>query len=325
MFGRRMAKVTGAVGKALWPQAPVILMYHRVTDLPRDLWGITISPDRFAEQIEALLTVRRVVSLDELLAHVREGKASDRPLAAITFDDGYHDVRDVALPILERFDCPAMVYVTTGMTGAAGEFWWDELDHIFMETPRLPPHLRTTLNGRQRDWTLSSGGEPSQRESLCRFVRRGLRDMAPKDIEHWIDAFCAWAGCERAARPDRRAMTAEEIAGLSGGLMRVGAHTMTHPSLPRLDPEAQAREIARSREVCEAMTGAKVDHFAYPFGHFDRSSVRIVREAGFASAVTTAAGVALRIGDPFRLPRMTPRQADGDVLIRMLGGPRRGQ
>src|SRR5690242_3145445 len=116
-MGRRLARLTGAIERKLWPGSPVILMYHRVIELEPDPWGMAVGPKRFAEQLEALASIRRIVPLGELIASVRDGVRSERPLAAVTFDDGYHDAFTVARPILQRLGCPATVYVSTGMVG----------------------------------------------------------------------------------------------------------------------------------------------------------------------------------------------------------------
>jgi peptidoglycan/xylan/chitin deacetylase (PgdA/CDA1 family) len=311
-LGRRLAKLTCAIERRLWPSSPVILIYHRVADLERDPWGLAVSPALFAEQVEALKGVRRIVPLGELIAAAREGSAG--PWAAITFDDGYHDAFTVARPILHRLDAPATVYVATGPIGTDREFWWDELAAILLEAPALPERLVLEIAGRRRAWAVDG----ASRERVCRQVRRVLRDLAPAEIEEQLDELRRWAGLARSARPSHRAVTGEEAAALSDGLVGVGAHTIAHPSLPRLSPAAQAREIGESRRVLQEITGAPVEHFAYPFGHYDGSSLKAAAEAGFASACATTAGVVRPWTDPYALPRISPGRRSGEELARLL-------
>jgi peptidoglycan/xylan/chitin deacetylase (PgdA/CDA1 family) len=317
-LGRRLARLTGKVEQRLWPGSPVVLMYHRVAEPRTDLWGLAVGPERFAEQVEALGRVRRIVPLGELVRRAREGRAGSQPLAAITFDDGYHDAYTAARPILERLDAPATVYVCTGQIGAGREFWWDELAHILVERPRLPPRLTLEFPGGRRSWTVGEG--PAEREQLCRQVRRRLRDLRPDRIDEQLEAMSAWAGLKRGVRPDHRAMTADEVARLDSRLVTVGAHTVRHPSLPHLARAEQAAEIEASREACQAMTGAAVEHFAYPFGHYDGRSLAAARAAGFVSACATTPGVVRPWTDPFRLPRLAPGRCDGEALQRRLAG-----
>jgi peptidoglycan/xylan/chitin deacetylase (PgdA/CDA1 family) len=315
-MGRRLAKLIGPIERMLWDRSPVILMYHRVAPSTDDLWGIAVEPDRFAEQMEALKRVREVVPLEEVLAWMAHGRRSARPLAAVTFDDGYHDALATALPILERFDCPATVYVATGPVGSGGAYWWDELVRIVMEAPSPRSPLRLTIEGRTIAWL--AAGDVGSRQRVCRQIRRRLRDLEPSEIDAQLDAICAWAGAERGARPLDRPMTPEEVGKLAGSLVTIGAHTIHHPSLPTLSAAAQLAEMTESRRTCEAWTGQPTLHFAYPFGHYDRSSVQAARIAGFRSTCATTPGVVRPWTDPQRLPRITPGSMDGEALARLL-------
>ena len=315
MIGHRLAKVVGAVERRLWPRSPVILIYHRLGDPDRDMWGVVVSPERFAEQIEALQSVRRVVGLTELIDRARDGRPSDPPLAAVTFDDGYVDAFRLARPILQRLDCPATVFVAAGLIDAPLEFWWDELEFIFLQTASLPDTLPGELAGDSKPRAMSDRG---QRAGACHGLRRVFRDLPTEVIETRLAALRAWAGVPRPARDEHRVMNSSEIAELDDDLVSVGAHTMTHPSLPSLSPREQAAEIAESRRRCEAITGAPVAHFAYPFGRYNAASVAAVKGSGFASACATAAGVVRPSTDPFALPRLSPGQMDGEALLKAL-------
>ncbi|HEY5409240.1 MAG TPA: polysaccharide deacetylase family protein [Caulobacteraceae bacterium] len=315
-MGRRLAKLIGPIERALWDRSPVILIYHRVAPQMDDLWGIAVEPDRFAEQIDALKQVRDVVSLDQVLAWMAHGRPSERPLAAVTFDDGYHDALTTAQPILEQRDCPATVYVATGPVESGSAYWWDELVRIVMEAPSHGPPLQLQINNRSIAWL--AAGDRGGRQRVCRQIRRRLRDLPPSEIDIHLDAICAWAGAERGVRPQDRPMTAEEVGKLSGHLVTIGAHTARHPSLPTLSGPEQLAEMNESRRACEAWTGGPVLHFAYPFGHYDRLGVQAARTAGFRSACATTPGVVRPWTDPLCLPRITPGRMDGEALTRLL-------
>jgi len=86
-----------------------VLMYHRVRALSeRD--QLSVSPQRFAEQLECL-SARRVVGLDTVLRELQTGIMD--PAVALTFDDGYADNLTSALPLLERHNIPATIFVVT--------------------------------------------------------------------------------------------------------------------------------------------------------------------------------------------------------------------
>jgi peptidoglycan/xylan/chitin deacetylase (PgdA/CDA1 family) len=300
----------------LWREAPVILIYHRVADSAGDVWGLTVGPDRFAEQIEVLTRTRRVLPLGELAAAAAEGKRYDRPLAAVTFDDGYCDSFSAARPILQRFDCPATMFVATGMVDAKKEFWWDEVAFIFLETPGLPATLDMTFGQETVHWRFADGNAP--RTGACHYLRRFLLGQPPSEIEACLARLRDWAGVERPARATHRAMTSDEVAELDDGLITVGAHTVSHPSLPVLSPAEQRAEILASAKACEILAGRPPAYFAYPFGRYDAASWAAAREAGFAGACATIPGAVLRMADRFRLPRVAPGLMDGEALARAL-------
>jgi peptidoglycan/xylan/chitin deacetylase (PgdA/CDA1 family) len=309
MAGRRLARFFAPFERRLWPNAPVVLMYHRVALLPHDPWNLAVEPWTFAEQIEALKSVREVVPLGELVARMKRPKSPQRPLAAVTFDDGYQDVFMSARPVLHRQDCPATVFLTTAMIGSERNFWWDELARIVLGAPRLPPSI-----------SQDPDPEPQARKRMCFRLRRKLRHLAPAEIARRLDVLSGEAGVDRIAPEKDRAMTAEQVGRLSDGLVTIGAHTLNHPSLPHLSPIERQAEIGQSRRACEAYAGGPVEHFAYPFGYFDGASVHAVRRAGFASASTTAPSVVRPGADPLRLPRLAPGRRDGEALLKMLAG-----
>ena len=88
-----------------------ILMYHRVSDRD-DYDQLTVSPDNFEEQIRWLNENRRLLSLPDLISAIQNGSAAKNSVA-ITFDDGYLDNLENALPILEKYQVPATIYVTS--------------------------------------------------------------------------------------------------------------------------------------------------------------------------------------------------------------------
>lgn len=102
---------------------PLVLMYHSVSDYTEDPYLVTVRPERFDAQLRWLRR-RGLVgrSVRELLAARDAGVA--RGMVGLTFDDGYVDFLDHALPILLQHGCTATVYVVAGRMG--GHNTWDE-------------------------------------------------------------------------------------------------------------------------------------------------------------------------------------------------------
>ncbi|MFC7930967.1 polysaccharide deacetylase family protein [Streptomyces cinereoruber] len=108
---------------SLLPKPPLwVAMYHSIADTADDPYRVTVSPARFARQLRWLRDRGlRGVSVRELLTATAQGRA--KGLVGLTFDDGYADFVDSALPLLRRHGFTATVYVLPGRLG--GENGWD--------------------------------------------------------------------------------------------------------------------------------------------------------------------------------------------------------
>lgn len=94
----------------------------------------------------------------------------------------------------------------------------------------------------------------------------------------------------------------KEIA--DSGLVEVGAHTLDHVYLKGMSKQAQEKEIIQSKRELEEMLGIQIRTFAYPFGAFDDTSIEVVKEAGFAAAVSVIPGNVHSINERFYLYRI---------------------
>jgi len=93
--------------------------------------------------------------------------------------------------------------------------------------------------------------------------------------------------------------------------MQIGAHTVSHPILATLSPQQAADEMARSRDVLQALLGERIGLFAYPNGrpgtdYLPDVHPGLVRELGFDAAVSTRWAAARHGEDVFQIPRFTP-------------------
>jgi len=316
--------------------APVILMYHRVAVERSDPWGLCVSPTHFEEHLDLLRRHRNVVALAELHRRVLAGDVAAGTVA-VTFDDGYVDTLLAAEPLLRQYDVPATVFIASGYTDRGVEFWWDELERIVLAPGDLPARMTITLPNGPHTLDLGESAHYSPEAAAQHVHWRAYRSDPPTarhaaflatweqlvtlhDAEQWsaLRSLLDAAGRAPAMRPSCRPMTAGEIGTLArGGVMEIGAHTLTHPALPSLSPREQEREIRDGAAALESILGHPVRGFSYPHGRFTDDTVRIVRDAGFAYA---CAGVPSKPAtlDPFTLGRIGVPDCDGDALLAML-------
>ena len=301
----------------------VILGYHSVTEMSSDPYSLGIAPQHFAEQLELLRKYGHPLSLQELLQAFRNGHVPRRAVA-LTFDDGYADTLYTAKPLLERYHIPATVFITTGAPGR--EFWWDELNRLLLTPETLPESLALTIKGRAYEWTVRDSGEnqlqraaADPRLRLLWSLHQELRPLSAEERQRVLARLQIWTGAVSPDQLSRRALSADEVLELAqGGLIEVGAHTVTHTPLAGLSPAMQQSEILQSKRYLEELLAQPVTSFSYPHGSLSDSTVAVVRETGFACACTSFNDIAWRGSNRFQLPRLWVRDWDGDRFRRWL-------
>ncbi|QDL10668.1 polysaccharide deacetylase family protein [Brasilonema octagenarum UFV-E1] len=323
----------------------LILMYHRITEVESDPWSICVSPRHFAQQMEVLHKFGEVVSLQQLNQTLQEGKTPHWQIA-VTFDDGYTDNLYNAKPLLERYDIPATMFLTSGYMEQKRDLWWDELNRLLLEPGCLPEVLCLEINGtthrwelgtaanyseeeyqrvdakrlvvRHRHWRALGEDNPTPRHTLYRTLYWLLSPLLPEARQKVMDQMLAWGDCVPTLRPNHRILNLEEVSTLGSELISIGAHSVTHPFLSFLPTARQREEIQDSKTHLEEIIGQKVVSFAYPHGNYSEETAGLVREAGFMSACTTYPRTVRRQCDRFKLPRVVVEDWDGEEFAKQL-------
>lgn len=301
-----------------------ILMFHRV----RPWFARDFAPNRLLEITPDFLdaTLRRVkaqgfdiLPLDDALRRL-DAPQPQRPFAVLTFDDGYRDMAEHALPVLERHAAPFTLYATTGYAEGKARLWWEELeaalsrlDSVEVEAGEGEPLRLPCVSSQEKAdafeaiyWRLRPGPEDALLDVVAQLCRRAGVDGGKLTRDACLD----YAGLAKlAAHP----------------LCTIGAHSLTHSMLAKHDEATARREMAQSRAILSERLGCEIRHFAYPVGDpgsAGRREFALARELGFASAVTTRPGMIFpEHRDHFdALPRLSvnglwQREAFIDVLL----------
>ncbi len=284
-----------------------ILTLHHV----RPWRGAAFAPNRLLEIEPAFLdaALGRIaalgydfVTLDEAL--LRLGRADAKPFVALTFDDGYRDNVEHALPILEQHGAPFTLFVTTGFADRIARLWWIELE----EALRLLPTVCLALDGATLRMPNATDAEKSAAFTALYWR---LRSGPEERLLAAIADLLAQAGLTSAAITERLCLDWDGLRALSGHpLCTIGAHTLTHPMLAKHAADTARREMAESRAIIEAQLGRPARHLSYPVGDPGSAGPReFAMAAGlrFASAVTTRPGTlfAAHLAHRHALPRVS--------------------
>ncbi len=277
-----------------------ILIYHRVLAQRDPLFPHEVEQRRFALQMRLLKRWANVLPLTQALGQLRNASLPARA-ACITFDDGYADNIEQALPVLRSLALPATFFITTGYLDGT-TMWNDRAIAMVREASGPSLDLSAVGLGQQAIHTMA------QRRSAIEMLLTALKYMPDGERTRRVDALTP------RLRGPAVMMDAAQVRMLAASGMEIGAHTVSHPILNRLEPAAARREIGEGKHALERITGAPITLFAYPNGKpeqdFSALHVAMVREAGFLGAVTTTAQVAHPACDPFQLPRFTPWEPD---------------
>ena len=286
-----------------------ILMYHRVLREPDPLQPDVPDVRQLAEQFRALAGAFKVLRLHEAAEMLREGRLP-AGAACITFDDGYRDNHDLALPLLREYRLPATVFVASGYLNGGCMF-----NDTVVETVRRLDHGTIDLSEVGLGQRLVS--DIPSRRSLIGELTRAIKYLEPQRRIEFCADLCRRAGT---TLPNDLMMDDHQVRAMAdSGLVDIGGHTVTHPILAKVDADQARREIAENRDRLQTLTGRTPLCFAYPNGKPDLDYAAVhadmVREAGFEAAVSTAVGVAIDQADPFQLPRFMPRERSAAQFV----------
>ena len=240
-----------------------------------------------------------VLPLEEAIRLLRCGQLPERA-AAITFDDGYADNLTYATPILKRHGLHATFFIATGFLDG-GIMWNDQIIEAVRKS--IAPAVDAEF--------LGLGELPLETIQEKRAALAGLipaiKHLVPLERTRVVGQVVDACRCEL---PRDLMLTSEQLIALRSSGMGIGAHTVSHPILARLDLDTARKEISDGRIHLQKLLGERVDLFAYPNGKhgsdYTEEHVRMVESLGFSAALSTNWGTAGSKSDLFQLPRFTP-------------------
>ena len=279
------------------------LMYHNIDVHEIDPWDLAVPPDRFEEQLRWLKKHRRIVDIEDMISDWK-GSGLRKHRVILTFDDGYLDNFIHAKPLLEKYELPAVFFITTNNLLTQTPFWWDELRYIVLQTPVLPSFLNIQIGTKAFAFSLDQEVEltpallrkikqwnyplpaDTKRAELYSKLSLQFQNLSFTQQQNVLQELKHWAGIDSVDCPG--IMTREQLVELSrSNLFTIGAHTVTHAALGLSSEEEQRVEMMRSKETLENIIGKEVKFLAYPYGSYNATTLSMAGELGFEAAFTT--------------------------------------
>lgn len=275
----------------------LILTLHHVNPDPVPEFApnahLTVHP-AFLEAAVKLLASRGFdfVSLDEAVERIENGTSNHNRFAAFTFDDGYKDTLDHAVPVLRKYDVPYTIYLAPALNESTALLWWENIESLIRSQDGFVLNVPGSRSGPRevRCATLH------EKYEAYAYLLDYLTQQVPEDEQDGVVRELCWLykiDCDASTRkqiidwPQTHSM-------LKDPNCTFGAHSLSHRALARLSRQRAHEEIVSGVEVMTAELGEKPRHFAYPYGYEEAASDRefeLTRELGFKTAVTTRPGM----------------------------------
>lgn len=275
-----------------WQGIGLIYMLHMVNRNPVPAFApnriLTVTPE-FLEAVivQVLNEGLEAVTLDEVFERMTSGKTGRR-FVCFTFDDGYRDNLEVALPVFRKYNVPFTIYVPSDYPDGRGELWWLALEKVIAGNE----WISIGIDGVSTEYPCAT---VNQKWSVYNKIRCHGQHIDEDCFRRAIRDLCERHGVDMPDLARGLMLDWNEVRQLAADpLVTIGAHTKAHYALAKLDPARARAEIADGVERLREATGRRIEHFAYPYGDADSAASRdfaLAASLKFKTAVTTRKGL----------------------------------
>lgn len=306
--------------RRLFPNSEAaILRYHAIVEPENNFYtspSIALSPSAFEIHVKYLSSKYYVLSLDQIIDRLHQGKPFPRNSIAFTFDDGYAD-NLLAAQTLHKYGGNGTFYVTVDPIDRKSRLWLAEVTCLVLKTDKKV--FRISADKRHLEFTISDV------ESRWRAIREIIRIIKSNDLEvreSIRSQLLEQIGENKLLRMIEEAILSwEQVNQMMELGMTFGSHTMTHLNLPNANPSYAKGEIVKSREFLERKLGKTIHHFSYPnsgpYEYFNEKIKTYVRETGYQSSTTSRQGYVNGKSDLFALERVRTVPDLAEVIHQM--------
>ena len=307
-----------------------ILTYHRVLPIQQSMCypfqGMVMPRDTFEAQMSYLANSYVVLGFSQGLERLQSGNLPKKSVV-VTFDDGYRDNYEYALPILKKYAIPATFFVVTDALEQRMRLWWDEVAEAIRllslresltkdETEQFPPWVCETLNklskkiGYQKvaDELVHAMNDISLKDRLM--IRESLLRLINNDMSMIQDLMLTW----------------EQVKEMHNSGMSFEAHTRTHAFIDELSEDEARKEVQDCVNSLKSKLNTSIQYFSYPRGRYTERLQPLLENAGIRAAVTTDQGQNRPGANVFQLKRLdagycrTSRGFEADIMNAELQG-----
>lgn len=290
----------------------LVVTYHRLSERPDPTDPLKISVSTFENQIKFLKKKYSVISALDLSEAINGVHPLPKRPCLITFDDGWQDNYTLGMPVLRKYNVPALIFVSTNYIGTGKAFW-----HVRLRSIMLSKDISIAEILDSTDCTLQSellerlrvvGQQKIEtRGLLVNELIENLKKFPVDQIERYVlrleDNLAS-----RDVRSDGAMLSWEQISEMSNNGISFGSHTMSHAILTGLGEKEVRDELVASKRVLEHRLGQSILFFAYPNGDYNEETMCLTRGAGYEAGFTCKPGLNINMNRLFELKRINMRE-----------------
>ncbi|WP_316365776.1 polysaccharide deacetylase family protein [Candidatus Thiodiazotropha sp. CDECU1] len=246
--------------------------------------------------VTKLFTIEDTKGIADILNN--NAKISE-PKCIITFDDGWSDNYEYAFPLLQKYHCPALIFVPVNYISSTSTFWQERLGFLIWKSTEINTvDSRITL----KKYGMDKLDEKNKQSSIMNYVR-SLKSLSYREIDTIMSDFSQMISLDEVSSVDKH-MSWEELVELNSNNIQIGSHACSHKILTQLDSKEIYEELKQSKTIIEDKLRIKVKDIAYPNGNYNKEIGEIAKKTGYELGFGTTFGHVDSSVDKYNLKRI---------------------
>ena len=276
-----------------------VFLFHRISPHIDPVWS-PISPAHFDKILTYLQKHFEIVPLEQtILGNYKPNES--KKICAITFDDGYKDFVEYALPIIKKHNVPASMYVITDCVDSGLPPWTFIFNHLLLNTKNSTLEIDSVEvpnNIRKIKWTTLR-----EKVTYINYISHVLKRISDEERESIMQQI--HAQIKDVVNPHGLMMTWDDIRNICKEGIEIGSHSANHPVLSKdLHLDNVKHELKRSGEEIEKEIGKFPLAISYPFGIYNNEAKKIAKQVGYKMGLTVFPKEFSTNEDQFEIPRI---------------------
>jgi len=277
-----------------------VLLFHRILPERDPLWD-PIDPALFAQTLKFIAKRFHIVPLNEML--FENDQHSSKPMAALTFDDGYRDFIDHAIPMLDKAKLTASMFIVTDCIDNGLPTWTYIIDYLFSNSQKLE-WTNFDVDDLPEEYRKVKWDNREEKVAYCKKFKQYLKWIPSVKRDAVIKTLLI--NFNDIELPRNMMMTWDDVKQIHAGGFNIGSHSVTHPTLATIaDDGIVGFELSHSAKRIKERTGITTEVFSYPIGSYDARVKKLTSAAGYKAALAVNKKLYdPAINDLYEIPRI---------------------